>query len=253
MRKAPQFIATLFLIITLGRVADFVSNGLGDGGNGPFFSAALAVGVYVVSFFTRWKISRNAARVGIIAFIGVDLLFNLMELTRTLSAKNMIVEGSNFLGMERATLETLMQISALIYGAFPTLAIGIMGWLQSGADKIDELNQFGKTWTKTLQSIGRIFNGIGVAIAVKIETAALFVAKAASVSPGNMPANDGQNGQEVATRSWKSLTAEDVARIPAMSRAEIRAAFGVSDGTAGNWKSDVLDGKRPWDRKKALL
>src|SRR5688572_21396372 len=100
MRKAPQFIATLFLIITLGRVADFVSNGLGDGGNGPFFSAALAVGVYVVSFFTRWKISRNAARVGIIAFIGVDLLFNLMELTRTLSAKNMIVEGSNFLGME---------------------------------------------------------------------------------------------------------------------------------------------------------
>ena len=130
MRKLPTILAGLFLIITLTRVAALAADGMGAGLLGWAFAAGLGAAVYVSAYYTRVsgldrngdedrrsKSVRRAAMVSLVLFAAVDGLFNLAEVLRSLTDPTLIA-------------------AAWVYGLFPTLAAGLLGWLQGHVDRL---------------------------------------------------------------------------------------------------------------------
>lgn len=257
MKKAPGRLALFMILISIGRVAAYVAEGLHVGFSGYLFAIGLAYGVYLSFYYLQWKETRLPAIAGVAIFTLADLWFNEFELIRILSSKELVMESGNFLGIEAKYLEIGMQISALTFGAAPTLAAAVLGWLQSGADKLSDKDMgikpspFARVW----KAIAGMFAGIAVSFAVYVEGTA-FARQGLSQSAGgtsdNLPIKDGEVTELSGPKRWKDLNADDVAFILVAGRGQIAQKYLVSERTGGNWKADLLAGKKPWENARNL-
>jgi len=129
MRKAPTLLAAVFLAIQIARVGQFSADAMRAGILGWLFSVALALAVFASSYWTRLSATRGdvedrrsqavrrAAYICLGFFVCVDGWFNLAEVLRQV-------------------VDPALRVSAVIYGLFPTLAAGLLGWLQGNVDRL---------------------------------------------------------------------------------------------------------------------
>ena len=248
MRRAPQYLTYFFIVISVQRVAEYIASSLHVAWMGWPFAFGIAFGVYVGMWYRGEAQTEKAARNAAWMFILVDLVFNEFELISELSATQLVPPTSNFLGIGQAYLTYGMQISALLFGAIPTLAIAFLGRLQNAADgywkgKITNVQRVKNSLTK-------MFSEFTGAIAIKFEGYASGFIKNAQSQGTSVPVVDGQVVTPATPKRWKQLTADDVSYISANGRGQVMAHFGISDGAAGNWKADIAAGKRPWKSAK---
>lgn len=240
MRNNPSRLAIFFVAITIFRVATFAVFGLQIGWMGYAFAVGLAVGVYLTAYFIRFEESRIPAAIGLAIFLLADMWFNEFENIRTVSTMVLISDEANFLGLDASSIRTGMQVSALIFGAFPTVAAALLGWLQSGAERVKVLRQ--RTW----------FGKIGVAFAARIENAFPVVEDVASRPAATQAANSEISGylpQEnqgiVRKIRWEEIPVAERDEFPALSDSEIVHRYGGSVRRARMWRQWVREGKQP--------
>lgn len=248
MRRAPQYLTYFFIVISVQRVAEYIANSLHVSWMGWPFALGIALGIYVAMWYRGEAVTEKAARQTAWMFIIVDLIFNEFELINKLSSAQMVANDSNFLGIGHQWLTYGNQASALLFGAIPTLAVAFLGRLQNSADqhwkgKLTNTQRIGNAASKMIANVTG-------AIAFRVEGFAMKGGNSATPRSGSMPASDGQSAASAGRKRWKDLTADDVAFITANGRSAIMARYGISDGAAGNWKSDLLAGKRPWINAK---
>lgn len=248
MRRAPQYLTYFFIVISVQRVAEYIANSLHVSWMGWPFAFGIAFGVYVGMWYRGEPQTEKAARSAAWMFIIVDLVFNEFELISELSAKQLVPPTSNFLGIGAEWLTYGMQLSAILFGAIPTLAVAFLGRLQNSADsywkgKITNVQRVGNAFTRMLAHVTG-------AIAFRVEGFAMKFGNNAHSQGTPVPQGDGQEFSSANPKRWKQLTAEDVQFISANGRAAIMARFGISDGAAGNWKANIAKGDRPWKSAK---
>lgn len=234
MRYAAQRLALFFIAITITRVAFFVSFGLKIGWMGWAFALGLGYGVYLFAYSLRFPNTFWAALFGLAAFMVADLFFNEMELVRTLSAENFVATDSYFLGFRAAELRQWMQVGALVFGAFPTIAAGMLGWLQSGMERVQSLRT--RTW----------FGKIGVGIMASFNKYFPETEDRGARLPGISASGSGKlltAGGNTGKMRWEELSSEDRANLPRLSAGQIVARYGGSPRRARMWKEWVKDGK----------
>jgi hypothetical protein len=114
-----------FVVITLARVATLASGALGAGLLGWPFAIGLGVGVYLCSYWLKVadNKTRTAALFSLVFFALADLVFNTSEVYRGMLANNTWGDG-------------LLRLAGIVYAAFPTLAVGLLGWLQGRVDRL---------------------------------------------------------------------------------------------------------------------
>jgi len=129
MRKLPTIMAAIFLAITLARVGQFSAEAMRAGALGWLFAGGLGVSVYTAAYWTRLSASRGdgedrrsqavrrSAYICLVLFVFVDGWFNLADVLRLVNDPDLYP-------------------SAVIYGLFPTLAAGVLGWLQGNVDRL---------------------------------------------------------------------------------------------------------------------
>lgn len=241
MRKTPQVLALFFIAITIGRVAAFISVGLDVGFTGWLFSFGLAFGVYISAFFVRHKESRWAALFALTFFVLTDLWFNEFELVRVLSTSQILTPDANFLGIEHIYLVYSMQFSALVFGAFPTIAAALLGWLQAGADRVAVLKS------------RSVFPSIGVAIAAKISSLfpeTLDTVKISRFDNPQLPENNAVYNAETSmprlgkSARWERLSNSEKAEIANLLPMQIAAKYGGSERRARMWLQWIREGKQ---------
>jgi len=125
MKHLPFLLAGVFIAITLTRVASLAANTLGAGWLGWAFAVGLGVGVLV---FAYWLKSngvgiRSAALTSLVIFIVADGLFNSAEVYR-----HMVAAGT--------WGDPLLRLAGVVYALFPTLAVGLLGWLIGRIDRL---------------------------------------------------------------------------------------------------------------------
>lgn len=119
MKRLPLILVGVFLSITLARVAAFAANQMQAGVLGWLFAAGLGVAVYASSYWTRTAITRKAAGVALVFFIGIDAYFNFADVWLAVDTTNQLVAAG-----------------AVLYGLFPTVAVGLLGWLSGAIRKL---------------------------------------------------------------------------------------------------------------------
>ena len=119
MRRLPILLVAAFLAITLARVAQFTAHHMQAGVLGWLFAAGLGVAVYTASYWTRTAITRKAAGVALVFFIGIDAYFNFADVWLAVDTTNQLVAAG-----------------AVLYGLFPTVAVGLLGWLSGAIRKL---------------------------------------------------------------------------------------------------------------------
>ena len=226
MRKAPQFLSYFFIVISVQRVAAYIANALHVQYMGWPFAFGIAFGIYTGMYYEGTEVAKKAGKSAAWMFIIVDLIFNEFELIRELSSKVLISPESNFLGIGNDGLAVMIQITAILFGAIPTLAIGFLGNLQNKAD----LHWQNKPTAlgKMSAAVSKMFGKFTWAFAVRAESFADNFMPNAEGRSQKMPNN-------AVRKSEKDLTASDIAFIANNNRPAIMAQFGISDGTAGNW------------------
>lgn len=227
MRKLPQRLAMFFILITIARVAFFVVYGLQVGPLGYAFAIGLAAGVYVTAYFIQYPETRFPAAIGLVFFLIADLWFNEFEMIRTLSEVSVLSESANFLSIKAETLTHMVQFSALVFGAFPTIAAFLLGWLQGGADKVKSL--------KTRAWFGRLGLQLGVKIASWFPEREDQAGNTTMLAAGRGVIE----GKVVGKKSKGKLTAEDWDFIASHSSRQIAAQFGTTVRNARNWRKEV--------------
>ena len=234
MRHNPQRLAFFFILITITRVAMFVALGLNVGWFGYAFAIGLAAGVYVSAYFLRFKEAKWAAISTLAIFMLADLWFNEFENIRTVSTSQLISDNANFMNIDANTIRYGMQFSALVFGAFPTVAAALLGWLQASAETVQVLKT--RSW----------FGKFGVGIVAKferyfpeIEDKAKNFPQISTSVPGKL-LTDGGNRRNL---RWAELSAEEKAKLPNFSAGQIVSLYGGSPRRARMWKSWVKEGK----------
>jgi hypothetical protein len=237
VKNAPVFLGGLFVLISIARVGEFVSTGIHGGWPGWVFSIALACSVFVSAYYARYRETRLPALVALVVFLGADLFFNEIELARTLSAAALVAPESNFVGMNSSALRALIQLAALVFGALQTIAAGLLGWLQAGADRVPSLRARA-ILPKITGAIVRMIDGLAPQIPAK-NTAQVSGPESA------MRKIDGANRRNPVTgRTHKTdLRAEDKAQIAGMSARQIVANYGGSLRRAEQWIAASRDGR----------
>ncbi len=119
MRRLPILLVAAFLTITLARVAQFTAHHMHAGVLGWLFAAGLGVAVYTASYWTRTTTTRRAAGVALVFFIGIDAYFNFADVWLAVDTTNQLVAAG-----------------AVLYGLFPTVAVGLLGWLSGSIRKL---------------------------------------------------------------------------------------------------------------------
>jgi hypothetical protein len=201
---------------------------------GYAFAVGLAAGVYVSAYFLRFKEARWAAFSTLAIFMLADLWFNEFENIRTVSTAQLISDDANFMNIDAQTIRYGMQFSALVFGAFPTIAAALLGWLQSGAERVQVLR------TRSL------FGKFGIGIMAKFERAFPEIEDKGKRSPllsenstGKMLTAGGNRGKV----RWDEISAEKRAQLPGLSAGQIVAMYGGSPRRARMWVQWVKDGK----------
>jgi hypothetical protein len=125
MRRLPTILAGTFVAITLARVAALASSALGAGLLGWPFAIGLGAGVYLCAYWLKVADDRTrvAALVSLTFFALSDLVFNMGEVYR-----GMLANGT--------WSDWLLRVAGIVYAAFPTLAVGLLGWLQGRVDRL---------------------------------------------------------------------------------------------------------------------
>ena len=125
MRRLPTILAGTFVAITLARVAMLANGALGAGGLGWPFAIGLGAGVYLCAYWLKVADDRMriAALVSLVFFALSDLVFNTSEVYRGMLANGTWSDG-------------LLRVAGIVYAAFPTLAVGLLGWLQGRVDRL---------------------------------------------------------------------------------------------------------------------
>ncbi|MBM3135822.1 MAG: hypothetical protein FJZ89_11200 [Chloroflexi bacterium] len=115
----PFVLASVFIAITLARVASLTADIMGAGYLGWFFAAGLGFGVLLYAYWLRSKALYGRARIGLLFLVLVDGGFNLAEVYRHMIAQGTWNDG-------------LLKAAGITYGVFPTLACLLLGWLAGG-------------------------------------------------------------------------------------------------------------------------
>lgn len=256
MKKAAERLALFFVITQVDRVAHFLH--LFQPADTWFYwvlsygvAIGLAYGVYVSFFYVRQPKVKWPAVAGIVLFGGFDLVFNELALIRTASAKELISATSSFVWIPAEWLQVAMQASAIAYGLLPTMASGALGWIQGGADKMTDAD-FGRVtvWQRMGKAMGKLFDTVTARFAMAFEVTATRFEKNDRSLSGAVPIVDGQVTTPDKPKRWGELNADDVAFISANGRKQIMARYGISDGSAGNFKARVAKGEKPWQNAK---
>lgn len=249
MRKAPQFLALFLIIITFVRVSQFLSFGIKLGWLGFAFAVAVTLGVYVSGFFSSVKglslTGRITAILLLVAFGATDLLFNTLEMIRTLAPETLIGSGENFLYLNATALTAIMHTAALVYGVLPTLLAGGLGILQGQAEKVASLNH--RSW------IAAFFKAISATlqkgIVANLEER-YHISNYRQIPSGNsgksLPVGDdiAIDAEEFRQVRWGDLTSADKSAIAAMNSRQIMAKYRLgSERTARDWKARVEAGQ----------
>lgn len=119
MKRVPKLLAILFIAVTVQRVAGFAGGDI----LAWLFAFGLTIGVYVASYFLRWEKTRWRAALALALFAAADGLFNL----------SYAYEAAKIAGRWG---DIIHSVAAVVFGLFPTLAAGVLGWLSAAADQI---------------------------------------------------------------------------------------------------------------------
>lgn len=260
--KQPRNLSFFFIAITAGRVALYISQGLHVGPAGWLFSIGIAWAVFEsfrwISYSdtdksgnqtANWHVRAPAIASGLF-FIVIDLIFNEGEIVRSLAPQDLVPPESNFIGFERDAIRAAMQVSALLFGAVPTLAVALLGWLQGA---IDGNVPIPATWhSRIARAIGQAGAKLADKVASQFELV-LATRFGLQVGAKKESRGSGNSADDVTPKKWAELNAEDIKYIESHSRGQVAYKFAVSDGSAGNWKRDVRDGIMPWSSKLPQL
>jgi hypothetical protein len=231
MRKLPQNLAMFFLAITIVRVAIFLHTGMLIGWMGIAFAIGIAAGVYVSAFYMRFAQTRLAAILALPAFMAIDLWFNELEVIRMLSTANLIPATANFLKLPAEELIWAMQWAGIAFGAFPTIAACLLGWMQGGAEQIPVIKQ--RVW----------YGNIGLAFMAKLSNYFPSFedtnAVGGQITTVSTPRLTGRNRK---TR-WEELTTEQQTELPNKTDGQIVALYGGSARRARQWKERIRKGQ----------
>lgn len=145
MKRFPILLGLLFVTVTIRRVAHFA----GGDALAWTFSVALAISVYVSAYLTGWKITRRAAWVSLLFFAGADGFFNLAE---TLNWSLRVGRWATSIVLWGETSIHIYRLADVLYGAFPTLAAAILGWLAMYSEKLIAQGR-GNFWKRALHSL----------------------------------------------------------------------------------------------------
>lgn len=243
MRRAPLLLAFFFIAITVYRVSTYTSISLRQDWLGYCFGVGTALGVYVSAYAATKPKARWWGIGGLVVFGLADLLFNELELVINMSSGDIVQSNSNFIGMDAVTLKHLVQFSAIAFGFLPTVFAGILGGMQAAIEKVPELNKQGAL-SRLFSALFGIFGNMATAMAIRVEIMAGVrqIAGGDNNPPNMLPGVP----MKVTRRGWHTLSADEVATIPGMSREMMMTIFGISNGAAGDWKRKVLSGERPW-------
>lgn len=238
MRNNPSRLAMFFIAITIARVAAFAVTGLQIGWLGYALAIGLACGVYVAAYFLPFAETKWPVVFALLLFLFSDLWFNEFETIRTVSTMTLVDDKANFLGWDANTIRRMMQVSALLYGALPTLAAAVLGWLQSKAERVKVLRQ--RTW----------FGKVGLAFAARIENAFPVVEDVASHPAAIQTAKSeisgylpGENTGIPRKVRWEEIPVAERDEFPALSDSEIVHRYGGSVRRARMWRQWIREGK----------
>lgn len=217
MRRLPTILAGTFVAITLARVAALANGALGAGWLGWPFAIGLGAGVYLCSYWLKVADdkTRVAALVSLVFFALSDLVFNTSEVYR-----GMLADGT--------WGDWLLRLAGIVYAAFPTLAVGLLGWLQGRVDRLPP----------TPVRKGAILPRIRFWLAAQIDGNLPECAVSSAAQQIIIPESAGQlpeDRRHVAT--WRNLSDEDRRQVASLSTDEVQRLFGVSDRTARNWRA----------------
>jgi len=256
MRNLPGYVAVLFLMLAISRVASFVAVALVGGSTmgwfgGILFSLGVAVGIIAAAYRIAFKEGRWLAVCITLVFMAVDLFFNEAELIRVLSARQMVASEANFLGLDSETLTNIMQVAALIYGAFQTAAMALLGWLQGTAAQVPELNKPG-LWARVKTALGKVVLRIGLAFVVRIEAIAEAVQSKTPSGIRQLTGTETRASDVTELRrqnwDWRKLAPEVRAQLAGKTAAQIRTQFpGLPSDTARHWSeyaAELVAGER---------
>lgn len=239
MRNMPSRLAVFFVLITIARVAAFAVTGLKIGWLGYALAIGLAAGVYVFAYFLPFVETKWPVVIGLTIFLLTDLWFNEFETIRTVSTMTLVEDNANFLGWDAPTIKGMMQLSALIYGAFPTVAAASLGWLQSRAERVRVLRT--RNW----------FGKIGVAFAARIEHAFPEVSDVAQPRLASPVENSEistlatvENQATTRKLRWEEISPEERGQFPEMTDYQIVSRYGGSARRARMWRQWVRENKQ---------
>lgn len=147
-KRAPVLLSALFIGVTVTRVSRFAGGGL----LGWLFALGLAGGVFVAAYFVDYgqtgakkRPTARPALAALVFFVFVDGLFNLADVI------NHSLESGRWM-TQVVLLDGIYwypyRLADILYGAFPTIAVALLGWLARGADKIGGRP---KGWRKALE------------------------------------------------------------------------------------------------------
>jgi len=236
MKEAPFRLALFSILITVIRIALFVfiiDKGYGETLGKIFavtFAFLMAAGTYLSAFSVRFKNSRWAGLAGLALFGAGDLLFNEAAVVYVTSSATLIPPESNFLNMSSSDLLYSMQVLTLVFGAMPTLAAAVLGWMQASFYKVTELNKAG-LMGRISTALGRIVMSWGVGIAVRFE--------GGKKGSGNFRKDseeyEGKNA-EVLRWDWRRLSDQEKEELRGKEPRKIREEYTGMDGkTSENW------------------
>ena len=129
MKRFPLLLGMLFITVTIRRVAHFA----GGDALAWTFSIALAMSVYISAYLTGWATTRRIAWVSLIFFASVDGFFNLAETLNWSVATGRWSTSVILWGQQQLFI---YRFADVLYGAFPTLAAAMLGWLAMYSEKL---------------------------------------------------------------------------------------------------------------------
>lgn len=224
------------LSVSIVRAVSLLMFGLNLGWMAVAIGFAIALGVAEGASFLRHKETRKVAILVLLACYGMDTWLNQLEVVRNLQMGE-IAQFKNFLGVPANWLSAAMEVTGFMIGFGPTLVTALFSLLSSCADKVQKDD-----------ALDRFFAGFRIVNFFRIgAVAASGVEYAPQNSKSEKLPQPAKPDRKVAAKTWgKELSSDDLDRILMASRKEVARFFGVSDGTAKNWKAAAKEGRKPW-------